>query len=823
MTIAGMYLSTWLFLMSLIAFTAGVSFMIHEWHAGGSRYLTANVFSGTAAALLLIHKWVHKLTVLHVVLIVAAYALGLGLLLLVVQWRTRGKRYLMTVALSTVTLAFATWQLGYKPPRKPKEYEAVKNRVVRGFEPQKATRITLHRHGKTLSLEKNKGRWLIVKPIRFPADDDVVENLLTEIKMLDKHRTLDGPRTKAVYGLGSKAVQVVVVGATPKPLTLTLGALDVTGARIYLGKDADPKVLLVNKHFSEALDKSLDDLRQSAALPFKEKDVRSVDLSTPGGKRAHLTVHKKLWTLRLGAEQLGQRANAKTAESLVRKLKDLRATKFLGDGAAAISRFGLGKPRQTMTVDDGSRHTLLLGGPCPGRRADRVAARKGTYPAVFCLRAKELKDLTVRPDDLRDARLTGISETSVKRITLTAKNRKLEILKKDLDWDVLAPKDASLKKASGPEVEKYVRDLQGFTVLKFLPPPKDGLAKLGLDKPRAVLTLEDDSGRKETISLGAEDPDKNYYAQRSGEQMVVIVHRSAGELLQPTLLRFRSRSILSFRKEPTEAVRILARTGAITEEAVYEGGLWSLKKPDKVKVDADAMDALLSVLAMLQAERFVSASPLPDQGLTTPTRVITVDLEMEDIEKGARPGASTRTKKQTHTIKVGRDAPDGGCFAQMGAPRSPVFLLAAAACRDLRALLADRRLAELRISQVTGLKLTRGGGTEQLVRQGKHWNRKNGPRVDTTNVDNLLTDLAQMRALKVVAYGLPRPEHGLARPQLVVEVLLASKGSKPIRLLIGAPVKEKGKVVGNYAARAGRRLVYLLDIKDVAIFKKAKF
>jgi len=831
MTVLGMHLSTLLFLLSLVACVAGVIFMAAEWRAGGTRYITANVLTGTAAILLLVHKWIHRLTILHVVLVVACYGLALGLFLLVVQWRARGPRYLVTVILAGVTVVFSGWQLGYKPPRKPKGYESAKNRVVKKFDQDKATRLTLRRHGKVLTFTKKAGQWLITAPIKFPADGDALGNLLTEIKMLDKHRTLPGPRSKTAYGLGAKAVQVVVHGATPKPLTLTLGARDVTGARIYLAVNDEPGVLLVNKHFEEAMDKDLDDLRESAALPFKEKDARAVDLDTTGGSRAHLTAKEKVWTLRLGADQLGQRANAKTAENLVRKLKDLRATKFLGDGAAALAKHGLDKPRQTVTVDDGGKHVLVLGGPCPGRRSDRLAGRKGRYPAVFCLRAKELKDLVVSADDLRDARLTGVAEATVKRITLTAGVRKIDLKKKDLDWEVVLPKGAKPSKAVGVEVEKFIRELGAFTVLKFLPPPKEGLAKYGLDKPRAVLTLVEDNGRKEVIRLGGEDADKNYYAQRSGEQMVVVIHRSAGEALQPTLLRFRERNLLTFRKEPTEAVRILARTGPVTEEAVYEGGLWRLKRPAQVKVDMDALDALLSVLAMVQAERFVSATPKPEHGLAAPTRVITVDLEIEDIAAAAtkpgagRPGAGAapKTQKKTHTLKVGADAPKGGCFGQMQAPGAPVFLLAASACTDLRALLAERRLAELRLSQVAGLKLTRGGGTEQLERRGKHWNRKNGPRVNKTNVENLLTDLAQMRAKRVVAYGLPKPQHRLALPIITVEVLQKKKTAKPIILKIGAPVKQGNKVIGHYSLRTDRNLVYLLAVKDVEVFRKAKF
>ncbi|MFH2005815.1 MAG: DUF4340 domain-containing protein [bacterium] len=805
-------------LLALLGLAVGCTMMVAEWKTRGTRLLTVNVLTLTATLLLFVHRWIHRLTIMHVVWLVALYGVGLGAFLLVAEWKSRGPRFLTTVVLSLATLSFASWHLWlYKAPRRPKDYELVKNRVVKDFRQAKADRVVLTRHGKSVTFVKRQGRWLITSPIKFPADGDVVDNLLTEIRMLDKHRTIRGGRSKAEYGLDKKSVLIEVRGATTKPLLLTLGNKDVTGARIFLAKNDEPNVLMVNKHFQEALDKPLNDFREATALPFKETDVRSLTLSTPEGQRANLTVKKKEWTLHLGAKNLGQRANAKTAEDLVRKLKDLRATHFLGDGAAALTAHGLDTPVRTLVVDDGKSHTLLLGGPCPKRRAERIAGRRGPYPVAFCLRAKELKELDLNPDDLRDARLTGVDDLTVKEILLQAGDSQLHLKKAALDWIVVLPKGSKLKTAAASQVTKFVQDLKSYTVLKFLPPPPAGLAVYGLDKPSAVLTLTDENGRKEVIRLGKENPQRNFYAQRSGEQMVVVIHRSAGELLTPSLLRFRDRNLITFRKEPTEAVKITARTGAVTEEAVYEGGLWTLKKPARVKVDMDALDNVLSVLAMFQVQRFVADAPLPAHGLAVPTRTLTVSLEVEDV---AKPG---KIEKKSHTIKIGQDAPKGGCYGQLGDVGAPVFLLSAAHCKDLRALLANRRLAELRLSQVTEFKLTRGGGTEQLERRGAHWGRKNGPRVGKLAVENLLTDISKLRALRVVSYGAPQPQHGLANPQLRIDVLTREKGAKPIRIDVGAPFKEGAKVIGHFAIRSDRALVYLLDVHDVDTFRKAKF
>ena len=92
---------------------------------------------------------------------------GVGLVALVIavcftlaDWKTRGPRYLVSVALALTAVIFSGWlKWCYKPPRKPKDYELVKNRVVRDFKQKKATRLTITRSGKSVTLEKQQGKW----------------------------------------------------------------------------------------------------------------------------------------------------------------------------------------------------------------------------------------------------------------------------------------------------------------------------------------------------------------------------------------------------------------------------------------------------------------------------------------------------------------------------------------------------------------------------------------------------------------------------------------------------------------------------------------
>lgn len=767
-------------------------------------------------------------TILLLIFLCGLVGVGLAAFFLVVDFRVRGLRHVSTLLLAAVVLIFSGWNLwGYKAPTLPKDYETVKNRVVRPFRLEKATRLEVTRLGKRLVVVKQKSKWQIQKPVAFPADEDAVENLLTEIQMLDRDKVLPGPRTKAEYGFGTSPIVVRVVGATDKPVTLTIGGQDVTKAKVYLARNHDRKVLVVNSHFREAFDKDFGELRDRAALRFKMDDARKLTVKTRDGRAIHLVSKKKTWTLRVGAAPFAQRANAKTVDDLLRKLQDLRATKFLGDGKAVLSRHGLDKPERVLRIDDGQPHELRLGGACPGRREDRVVGRPGRYATAFCVRAKELNALLVKVADLRDARVIGVDETQVSSLEIQAGGKHILLKKKGIDWEVKAPKGARLKKASIDQVEQFIKDLRAQTVLSFLPPPAEGLAKLGLDKPRAILTLTTEKGRTEVLRLGAATPDKNVYAQRSGEKLVVVVPHAVAKQIRPSLLPFRDRTLLSFVRQPPDAVEITATQGPLVEHVVYEGGLWMMKKPLAIKADDDALDAMLAALSQLTAERFVAEAPRPEHGLTPPARKITVLLEKEDFSgpppaPGARPKGKKR-KKETHVLALGKDAPAGGCYGQLDGPATPVVLLKADICRDLRAHLATRRIAEFSTGEVASLSLMRGGATEHLERRTGKWARKGGPFVNETAVEGLLTSLASLRATRVVSYGLPRPVHGLTPPRFEVRIQRKDTKVKPIVLRIGAPLKESGKVVGYYAAREGRGVVYLLGQPSVDALRKAKF
>jgi len=114
-----------------------------------------------------------------------------------------------------------------------------------------------------------------------------------------------------------------------------------------------------------------------------------------------------------------------------------------------------------------------------------------------------------------------------------------------------------------------------------------------------------------------------------------------------------------------------------------------------------------------------------------------------------------------------------------------------------------------------------GRGTAILEKRGTKWARMNGPLVSNTAVEDLLTTVAGLRALRVVSYGAPAG-FGLDKPTLTLQLIFSQKDAKPVTIRVGDAHKEDGKVVGHHGIVEGRNVSYLLPLTSVEALLKTK-
>ncbi len=182
---------------------------------------------------------------------------------------------------------------------------------------------------------------------------------------------------------------------------------------------------------------------------------------------------------------------------------------------------------------------------------------------------------------------------------------------------------------------------------------------------------------------------------------------------------------------------------------------WAFKKPDewdaahrKTRVNTAQVDNVLRTLDSLQARSLVVETPTPE------------DLDKYGLAKPAVTAVVTKKtgdKTETYKFLFGKDAPDGGVYAQQS-QRPMVFEVDKGALSTLNQDLRDRSIFAVDPAKVKALKLT--GWNQNSVRPetldfektGDQWAPKPPDfKADSDKVNALVQGLAHLVAQQIVA------------------------------------------------------------------------
>ena len=181
---------------------------------------------------------------------------------------------------------------------------------------------------------------------------------------------------------------------------------------------------------------------------------------------------------------------------------------------------------------------------------------------------------------------------------------------------------------------------------------------------------------------------------------------------------------------------------------------WAFKKPDewdashrKTKVNATQVENVLRTLDSLQARSLVVETPTPEDldkyGLKAPALKAVVTKKIGD-------------KTDTYTLLFGKDAPDGGVYAQQS-QRPMVFEIEKSVVTTLNQDLRDRSVFAVDPAKAKELKLTGWNQnsvrpeTLDFVKTGDQWAPKPPDfKADSDKVATLVQGLAHLTAGEIV-------------------------------------------------------------------------
>ncbi len=404
-----------------------------------------------------------------------------------------------------------------------------RDRTILTFDVKDVSGFELVLPDETLAVERGPGAWRITRPVALRADNETVGEFLDKLAgQKVREFVAEAPPARGSYGL-ERPVRVTIHTGRDKDRvsrTLLLGKVDAAKKGVYAMRAGEPSVMLVPEDVYNQVPKNVGVLRNKTLVEIDRDKIARLEIESPKGT---VTVGREDGQWKIVAPQLLP-ADQVEVGAVLTKLHDLRAQGFLGEDAAAVSRF-LPKPEVRVTVtDQGGAATTVVLAPSRETRGgapSAYAALAGKGPVVL-VEAKLLGDLARSANDLRDRRLLGTLEPrDVKRVRLQSGGQTMVIERKgDAEWRVLEPAKGA---ANGAKVDDLLFTLRALRWKDVVAPDGQEPARYGLDAPTLEVALfRGDGGEIATVQVGKRDGALAYVRTKAQPAVYSVESRTLG-------------------------------------------------------------------------------------------------------------------------------------------------------------------------------------------------------------------------------------------------------------------------------------------------------
>ena len=498
----------------------------------------------------------------------------------------------------------------------------------------------------SVTLERNGGKWKIVKPISVAADEASVNQVLTEFEFSYAARVIPSSELqKGKEGETLKSWGLETPAATLK-LKMPKGEQAVYLGRkiavndLYYAKNSlrpDGSVYLLSNSTKVALDKTLSDLRSRQVFDFISSQVQKINVRQASEgqpvKETEIQKNGEAWSLQ---KPLLARADKGKVNTWIGNLFGLQVVDFVSEDNSALSAQGLSSPLYQIVLTVGPKNeenTLLIGNPVP-EKPNEVYAKRLKAQSVFTLNKTTLDQLLKTFSEVRDRHVLSFEASRVEGVRWESKGKILEAGRENGKWVLQDEKNTP---ANAEKIQTFLRKLAALECLNFVKDTPADLKSYGLDKPAARLTVMEGAG---TDLLVGKTDKTQIYVKSSAEPFIYGVPLGSMDDWPKDALSWRDLSVLAVDKSRIKELVISGAGGGQTTLQRVSPSEYRVDLAD-YSVDAVKAEAQVSLLAQLQARRWLGPV-LPIYGLSKPVLGMTLVAD------------------QKHTVKFGATLPTGG-------------------------------------------------------------------------------------------------------------------------------------------------------------------
>src|SRR5262249_13233868 len=409
-------------------------------------------------------------------------------------------------------------------------------------------RVVLKTPAGEMELEKKDTHWDILKPLRARADDQKVNDLLSQVTSARIGQFVADDRGDLrPYGLAEPRGSITlfdqeqkkdqkveigesikVFGREDKGQTLQIGTVpEKEKDQVYVRFAPRGSVYTLPKKIEELLNAKPADLRDNHLVRIDTDILDRITVDAPGKTKTVLARKD-------GNCTIPSRNNAGADSGAVRRLLDTlqneRVTKFVEDVASNLSKYGLDKPQLQLTFSSfASENTAeTKAGEQPfatiafgKEEGDNIYARLTDEPFVVTVRRGLLDQISPDPVRWQDLSIFKFKPEQIHRLSVTTDKELSLGLDQNNQWHWLKGSGA----INQANLQSMLTTLSNLYAVRWL-----GAANphQGFDKPQLVLsfTTPPDNKTSHRLTVGAQNNDGTICARVDGRDSTFTISGS---------------------------------------------------------------------------------------------------------------------------------------------------------------------------------------------------------------------------------------------------------------------------------------------------------
>lgn len=401
------------------------------------------------------------------------------------------------------------------------------------FDPAAVTSIVLERDGKSLTLARHDGRWVLGSERDYPANEGQVQQILAAVEQWKVNARVGTAEKAETYMVDEKNGTRVtlagdggevladlftgrVAGFDAKEAQRQGGKVDTESFGIYVRRADAKDVYFMKGLFLGTFSPDTASFIDRSFVSFDP--ARAVRMTATCGADV-LSITREV-DGRLVLAGLTLPPDGDAIKTMVEAFSRLSATSL--EGPYEPGQYGLEPPQCIVRaeLDDGTSHVVEVGA---AKEDKGYYARLQNGEFVVSISKWEVEGYRKKVEEFARKRLWDDKQPDITRIVVRRPGTSIEIEKgADQQWSLLT-KEVGAIAADGGAAWKLVNAIANAEVRDYV--GTGGAAPHGLDRPRLTAVATTAQGTTLELRLGDDGPDDTVYATTADSPWIVTVPR----------------------------------------------------------------------------------------------------------------------------------------------------------------------------------------------------------------------------------------------------------------------------------------------------------